>query len=78
MICYQVCRPESLYLYSLHNETTAPVSGGFRCASVVTGVMQLPSSRGPTSTFIYSNYEFSHVSDEVDALFDDMIDLRTR
>ena len=75
MICYQVCWPETLYLSSLHNETTAPVSGGFRCASVVTGVMQLPS-RGPTSTLIYSNYEFSRVSDEADALFDDMIDLR--
>ena len=74
MICYHVCRTESLYLSSLHNETTAPVSGGFRCASVVTGVMQLPS-RGPTSTLIYSNYEFSRVSDEADALFDDMIDL---
>ena len=43
MIGYQICWPETLYLSSLHNETTAPVSGGFRCASVVTGVMQLPS-----------------------------------
>ena len=46
MIGYQVCWPETLYLSSLHNETTAPVSGGFRCASVVTGVMQLPSRGG--------------------------------
>ena len=46
MIDYQVCWPETLYLPSLHNETTAPVSGGFRCASVVTGVMQLPSREG--------------------------------
>ena len=76
MIGYQICWPESLHLSSLSNETTAPVSGGFRCASAVTGVMQLPSSRGPTSTFIYSNYEFSRVSDEADALFDDVIDLR--
>ena len=76
MIGYQICWPETLYLSSFHNETTAPVSGGFRCASAVTGVMQLPFKRGPTSTLIYSNYEFSRVSDEADALFDDMIDLR--
>ena len=39
--------PQTLYLSSLHNETTAPVSGGFLCAIVVTGVMQLPSREGP-------------------------------
>ena len=77
MIGYQICWFETLYLSSLSNETTGTVSGGFRCASVVTRVMQLPP-RGPTSTLIYSNYEFSRVSDEADALFDDMIDLRTR
>ena len=75
MIGYQICWPESLHLSSLSNETTAPVSGGFRCASVVTGVMQLPS-RGPTSTLIYSNYQFSRVLDGGNALFDDIIDLR--
>ena len=53
MIGYQVCWPETLYLSSLHNETTAPISGGFRCASAVTGVMQLPSREGrPQPLFI--------------------------
>ena len=46
MIGYKICWPETLYLSSLHNETIAPVSGGFRCASVVTGVMQLTSKEG--------------------------------
>ena len=46
MIGYQVCWPETLYLSSLRNETTAPVSGGFRCASVVAGVKQPTSTEG--------------------------------
>ena len=53
MIGYQICWPETLYLSSLQNDTIAPVSGGSRCASLVTGVMQLPSKEGlPQPLFI--------------------------